>query len=109
MCLVIGLAVPLFADLEQPVLRKASAWIARYSYGIYLTHLYALWTAFVVLKEYPVGVRYSVLVALSVGLPITLYHLVEAPMIRVGGRLAKRLPIRIAQTVVRAETAVAAD
>jgi peptidoglycan/LPS O-acetylase OafA/YrhL len=100
MCLMLGLTAPLFADLEQPALRKGAAWIARYSYGIYLTHLYAQWAALVVLKEYPAAVRYAVLVVLSLGAPITLYHLVESPMITVGVRVARRLPIRVVQTAV---------
>jgi len=109
MCLVLGLAAPLFANLEQPGLRKVTAWIARYSYGIYLTHLYAQWAAFVVLKEYPAAVRWGTLAALSVGLPIGLYHLVESPMITVGARLAHRLPMRIIPAAVTPEAAVVAD
>ena len=92
MCLAIGLSAPLFAELEFPPLRKLSAWIARYSYGIYLTHMYALWTGFIVLKDQPVWVRCAVVVGLSVGLPVMFYQVVEAPMIRVGTRLANRLP-----------------
>ena len=76
----------------MPVLRKAAAWIARYSYGIYLTHLHAQWMAFVVLKDAAPTVRYATLIVLSVGLPIALYHLIEAPMVRLGARLADRLP-----------------
>jgi peptidoglycan/LPS O-acetylase OafA/YrhL len=89
---LIGVTVPLFAELQLPAVRKAAAWIARYSYGIYLTHLHAQWTAFIVLKDYPAAVRYSVLAVLSIGLPIALYHLIEAPMVKMGGRLADRLP-----------------
>ncbi|MGB4893381.1 MAG: hypothetical protein WBO94_02655, partial [Nitrospira sp.] len=42
--------------------------------------------------------RYSVLVVLSVGLPVALYHLIEAPMVRMGARLAQRLPRTSAQS-----------
>lgn len=92
MCLAIGLSAPLFAEMEFPLLRKVSAWIARYSYGIYLTHMYALWTGLIVLKDEPVWVRCAVVVVLSVGAPVVLYKTIEAPMIRVGTRLANRLP-----------------
>jgi peptidoglycan/LPS O-acetylase OafA/YrhL len=92
LCLLIGLTSPFFAELNMPVMRKGAAWIARYSYGIYLTHLYAQWTAFVVLKDAAPTVRYATLIVLSVGLPIALYHLIEAPMVRLGARLADRIP-----------------
>ena len=91
-CMIIGLAAPWFADLEFQPLRKTSVWIARYSYGIYLTHMYALWTAFIVLKNQPLLVRCVVLVALSLGLPVLFYRVLESPMIALGGRLANRLP-----------------
>ncbi len=92
LCLLIGVTAPFFAELQLPAMRKACTLIARYSYGIYLTHLHAQWTAFVVLKDSPAVLRYSVLIVLSVGLPIALYHLIEAPMVRMGARLAGRVP-----------------
>jgi len=92
MCLAIGLSASLFSDLEFQPLRKASAWIARYSYGIYLTHMYALWTGFILLKNQHVWVRCTVAATLSVGLPVMLYELLEAPMIKLGATLANRLP-----------------
>jgi len=91
LCLMIGLTAPFFAELSRPALNKAAELLARYSYGIYLTHLHAQWTALVLLKDQPAAVRYGVLLALSIGLPVTLYHLVEAPMIRFGAHLAARL------------------
>ncbi|HPV81858.1 MAG TPA: acyltransferase [Nitrospira sp.] len=91
LCLMIGLTAPFFAELNRPLLNKGTELIARYSYGIYLTHLHAQWVALVVLKDQPAAVRYSVLIALSIGLPVALYHMVEAPMIRLGARLAASL------------------
>lgn len=91
LCLMIGLTATFFAELNRPMLNKGTELIARYSYGIYLTHLHAQWAALVLLKDQPAAVRYSMLIALSIGLPVALYHLVEAPMIRVGARLAAGL------------------
>jgi peptidoglycan/LPS O-acetylase OafA/YrhL len=91
MCAVIGLSAPLFADLQFSPLRKASTWVAKYSYGIYLTHIYALWTAFTVLKNQSLWIRCIVLVVLSLGLPVLFYEFLEAPMIKLGARLANRL------------------
>ena len=92
LCVLIGVTAPFFAELQLPAMRKACALIARYSYGIYLTHLHAQWTAFVLLKDSPSAVRYSVLVVLSIGLPVALYHFIDAPMVRMGASLARRLP-----------------
>jgi peptidoglycan/LPS O-acetylase OafA/YrhL len=91
-CLMIGLSAPLYADLGSRHLRKITGWIARYSYGIYLTHMYALWTAFILLKDQPLLIRCIVLVALSVGLPWLFFEFLESPMIKLGARLANRLP-----------------
>ncbi len=99
LCLMIGLTAPFFAELNRPLLNKGTELIARYSYGIYLTHLHAQWVALVVLKEQPAAVRYSVLMALSIGLPVALYHVVEAPMIRLGARLAASLSTTSARII----------
>jgi peptidoglycan/LPS O-acetylase OafA/YrhL len=101
MCLSIGLSAPLFADLEFSPLRKASAWVARYSYGIYLTHMYAMWTAFIVLKGQPLWIRCIVLLALSIGLPVLFYEFLESPMMKLGARLANRLPASGSRTYSR--------
>ena len=99
LCLMISLTAPFFAELNRPMLNKGTELIARYSYGIYLTHLHAQWAALVLLKDQPAAVRYSVLVVLSIGLPVALYHVVEAPMIRLGARLAASLPTTTAPVI----------
>ncbi|THJ23739.1 MAG: acyltransferase [Nitrospira sp. CG24D] len=109
-CLLVGFALPYIQELQLTWLRTAVAWIARYSYGIYLTHLYALWIAFVVLNDYPLGVRWLVLLVLSAGLPVVLFHLIEAPMMALGVRLAgqlkhRRVSIPIALRVTSPEDA----
>jgi peptidoglycan/LPS O-acetylase OafA/YrhL len=90
MCLFLGGAYPFFEDLRVQWLKSLTHWIAQYSYGIYLTHLHAQWIAFVVLREAPAIVRVSVLVTLSIGLPVLSFHLVERPMTRLGSRLTQR-------------------
>ena len=94
---MIGLAAPFFAELSWPALNRVFALISRYSFGVYLTHLHAQWAALVLLKDYPAMVRYAALISLSVGLPIALYHLIEAPMVKVGIRLTEHLSERRSQ------------
>ena len=91
-CLVIGLAIPLFSQISQKWITIPSHYIAKYSYGIYLTHFFCIWLAFDQLhRVLPKIARLGVFVVLAAGLPILFYHLLEEPMILVGKRCAKRL------------------
>ncbi|WHZ24516.1 MAG: Acyltransferase 3 [Nitrospira sp.] len=83
----IGLSAPFFVELRQAAVKRIAELIARYSYGIYLTHLQVLWFAFIVLKDHAKPVQYGTFALLGIGVPILLYHLVEHPMIRFGMKL----------------------
>jgi peptidoglycan/LPS O-acetylase OafA/YrhL len=103
-CLLLGLTAPHFRELEWRPLRVVAAQIAKYSYGIYMTHLITMWISFVVIRAYPLGIKWIVFTAVSVALPVGLYHLVEAPMIKFGANLAlrlKRVPEVLESQVVR--------
>lgn len=79
MCLALGAVLPYFKELPDLKLPKQ---IAKYSYGIYLTHMLAMWFAFSARNSWPL------FVALFIAFPIALYHLIEHPMIRVGIKLS---------------------
>lgn len=85
-CLSLGLAIPCFRDLTYTPLTRAAAWIAKYSYGIYLSHLSVFWFAF----TFDSWMRWPILIALSVLVPVAVFHLIEDPMIRVGQGIARR-------------------
>ena len=87
-CLGLGIAAPQFQELGLGRLRRLAAAIAKYSYGIYLSHVVVFWLAFIVLKGKPPGVQAWVCVVLSILLPVVLYHGIERPMIKVGARIA---------------------
>jgi peptidoglycan/LPS O-acetylase OafA/YrhL len=89
--LVLGLSLPFFRDMRARPVRVVSELIARYSYGIYLLHMAAIGVAFHVLRAYSAPVRLTAFLLLLVAAPVLFYHLVEAPMIRLGARLARRL------------------
>jgi len=89
LCLILGLSLPFFAEVQNPGLRWISHHIATYSYGIYLSHQFCIWVALGVLGTYSAWIRVPVLVALLISLPVLLYHAVEKPMIKLGVRLAK--------------------
>ena len=103
-CLLLGLIVPRFAELQSSWLRKASHAIAKYSYGIYLAHVLCLWLAFSKLQALGPAVGWSVFLVTVVLLPIALFHAIEAPMIRAGAWVVQQLfsrvqlPVRLARS-----------
>jgi peptidoglycan/LPS O-acetylase OafA/YrhL len=90
LCLILGFAIPVFVEIQTGWLRWISNRIATYSYGIYLSHQFAIWVVFDVLRGWPWWGRSGALIALLVGIPVALYHGIEKPLIGVGIRLAER-------------------
>jgi len=90
-CLMLGLGIPLFRDMTNKPISIASHYIAKYSYGVYLTHLIAIGVSVHLLRDYSLGIRILAFIATFVLLPIVLYHTVEEPLIRLGARLAKKI------------------
>ena len=87
-CLMLGLAIPVFARITSRAVNKTSDLIAKYSYGIYLTHFFVIWLAFEKLAGLPLAWKIGVFVSLAAALPVIFYHLLEEPMIQVGKRVA---------------------
>ncbi len=83
-CLAIGLAVSRFHELSDGFLREACRLLARYSYGVYLSHAVLIWLAFDNLGAWPLTARWSLFVVTAVLVPVALYHGIEAPMIALG-------------------------
>jgi polysaccharide pyruvyl transferase WcaK-like protein/peptidoglycan/LPS O-acetylase OafA/YrhL len=90
-CLLLGAAIPNFAQISQPTVVKISQQIARYSYGIYLTQFICMWLAFQAMNSLPKFGQWIVFVLAVSLIPYALYHLIEAPMIQYGRRIASRL------------------
>jgi peptidoglycan/LPS O-acetylase OafA/YrhL len=88
LCLVLGLLIPFFQEIQNQTIRNISNRIATYSYGIYVSHQFCIWFALGVLATHPLWLRLAVLSMSLAVLPILLYHGIEKPMIRVGKRLA---------------------
>jgi peptidoglycan/LPS O-acetylase OafA/YrhL len=96
-CLALGLLLPYFKQLRQGVFTKICWQIARYSYGIYLLHPFALVLAFYFCRNSARVVQFSVLFASLAILSVAAFHLIEAPFMRWGakaaGAIAKRYPM----------------
>jgi peptidoglycan/LPS O-acetylase OafA/YrhL len=86
-CLLVAVLLPQFREMRAGPLFSACHHVARYSYGIYLTHFALIWFSFVSLHALPLVLRWLVFLSLLVALPILLYHTVEAPMIAFGHQL----------------------
>lgn len=88
-CLGLGLTIPWFREVRFPALKVPAHYVAKYSYGIYLSHAALIkWTQTLPI---PNAAQVAVLAVLAVIVPIALYFLIEHPMILVGRRLAKRI------------------
>jgi peptidoglycan/LPS O-acetylase OafA/YrhL len=89
-CFLLGLAIPVFAEITSRAVTATCGLIAKYSYGIYLTHFFAIWFAFEKLNGWPPGLRLAVFMSLATALPVIFYHSIEEPMIVLGKKIGGR-------------------
>jgi peptidoglycan/LPS O-acetylase OafA/YrhL len=101
--LCLGLAIPRFREIQWKAAKTTSRIIARYSYGIYLTHfpimLFVLsvpqYPYFKVirplpqLKHYGRPVDLMMILAFTALASVALFHLIENPGIRLGQKIAR--------------------
>ena len=103
LCLIVGALIPQFEEIRTSWLKAASKQIAKYSYGIYLSHQFCIWIALGLLAHWPLWFRISSFTVLIITIPIVLYHTIEKPMIDIGIRVAERTPVaRIERTSMQA-------
>ena len=90
-CLALGISLPLFRQITFRPLVRCSHIVARYSYGVYLTHFMAIAVAVHLMRSQPLASRAVAFLGTIAVLSVGFYHLLEAPMMRVGSRLARRI------------------
>ncbi len=93
-CLALGLLLPFFRDIGNHFLITVSHTIAKYSYGFYLLHPFALLIAFVVLKNHSLWLKLTVEGACICVFSFLAYHLIEHPAVKLGSRVANYLQTR---------------
>ena len=98
-CLALGLAIPFFGELPVPFLRRAAAAVAKYSYGIYLFHLIAIYYCFDLMPG-PAWLQIGASVVLTAAASVVSYHLLEEPLIEYGRRVGHLLAPPVAKQAV---------
>jgi peptidoglycan/LPS O-acetylase OafA/YrhL len=90
-CLLLGVTAPFFARMTNEWITRPAHFIAKYSYGVYLTHCFCIWFCFERLHGIlPRVVRLGLFAALLAGLPLLFYHMLEEPLILVGKHVSRR-------------------
>ncbi len=90
-CLLVGVAIPCFRELSAAWVVRPIAIIARYSYGIYLFHMIAIWIAFTLGQTWSMPMKTAVFFLLTAVASVTSHHLLEVPCMRLGSRIASRI------------------
>ena len=88
LCLAIGLAIPQFKEVANQWVNRFTHWVAKYSYGIYLGHLFCLWLVFVAGQNLPAWLQWIVIGPLMAAVSFVLFHAIEDPMMKLGARIA---------------------
>jgi peptidoglycan/LPS O-acetylase OafA/YrhL len=88
-CLALGLVIPWFKEIRSGPLKVAAHFIAKYSYGIYLSHIAIIMWSFSLSISTPMKwITFALAASIS---PIAMYHVIEYPLIRAGQRIGKRM------------------
>jgi peptidoglycan/LPS O-acetylase OafA/YrhL len=93
-CLVLGSAIPWFRQVDWNWLTVPAKLVARYSYGIYLSHIALMMLCFRGLVWHSGAAMWVAFVALALGTPVAMYHLLEHPMIGIGRNVTARRSAR---------------
>ncbi len=91
--LLLGLAIPHFRQFGKGIFAMLCNRVARYSYGIYLVHPFALVLAVYCLPGKSILVQVAVEIVTIAAGSFACYHLIEKPMIDLGSRIAARTEI----------------
>jgi peptidoglycan/LPS O-acetylase OafA/YrhL len=92
-CLALGIIIANGREMASSIISRAGHVIAKYSYGIYLLHLPALWIAFVAFAGTPHVVQWVIFCIMLVVLPWSAFHAIERPGIGFAQRIVhQRMP-----------------
>jgi peptidoglycan/LPS O-acetylase OafA/YrhL len=86
--ILVGFTLVIINDNFHPYLKKVYAVISKYSYGIYLSHMLAIYLGFELFGKTLIG--WSVFLSSLLILPVLCFHLIEKPLIDYGKRLCEK-------------------
>jgi peptidoglycan/LPS O-acetylase OafA/YrhL len=89
-CAILGGIIPYFREVTPTWLRTASHYVAKYSFGIYLGQVPALWIAFTFLPQSAGALRWIVSILLLAFIAVVGYHLIEQPGMLLGKLMVDR-------------------
>jgi peptidoglycan/LPS O-acetylase OafA/YrhL len=89
-CWMLGALIPQFREMKLRWLRNASHYVAKYSYGIYLGQVPALWIGFTLWPQTASAFKWIVSILLLTGIAVVSYHSIEYPGILLGKVVADR-------------------
>jgi peptidoglycan/LPS O-acetylase OafA/YrhL len=92
-CIALALMIPAFKELTWKPLNVFSHVVAKYSYGIYLSHVCVFVFVYYAKKFYPsvpVSAVWTCCAVMVLGIPVVLYHCIEEPFIGLGRRISQR-------------------
>jgi peptidoglycan/LPS O-acetylase OafA/YrhL len=87
LCAALGLVIPRCRQITSDVLVRGAKTVAKYSYGIYLTHVFSTLLAFSSHQSGPA--QWALFAVLLPGSAWIAYHAIEAPGIRMGIRITR--------------------
>jgi peptidoglycan/LPS O-acetylase OafA/YrhL len=99
-CWILGALIPQFREMKLRWLRTASHYVAKYSYGIYLGQVPALWIGFTFWPQAASAFRWIVSIVLLAGIAVVSYHAIENPGIRLGKLVAGRFKSKAPRVAV---------
>lgn len=88
-CTLMGTLLPRVFELRAEVFVRIFHNIAKYSYGVYLSHVPLLWIVFTRFHGIPVSLRWIIFSISLAAVSFACYKYVEKPMIDIGRRLAR--------------------
>ena len=89
-CWMLGALIPQFQEMRLRWLRTASHYVAKYSYGIYLGQVAALWIGFTFWPHTDSAFRWIVSIFVVAGIAVAGYHAIEHPGILLGKLVVDR-------------------
>ena len=90
LALLVGLLLPLFHQIRAAWAIRGSHTAAKYSYGIYLVHPFALVLGFYQLPGRPFVLQLGIALLATAAGSVAAYHAIEKPLIDLGARVAAR-------------------